>query len=74
MIGFKREKGRNWWGMNTEDMATFAELIWHLRNDPKPIGFNRRPMTKKQERIVEDIFDLINYPPDYAECLNKRNQ
>ena len=73
MINYKQVKGRSYFGMSADELATFAELIWHWKHDPKPIGFNRKPMTKKQEKLIETFFDLINFPEDYAEMLNKRH-
>jgi hypothetical protein len=48
--------------------------VWIWKHNPPPIGFNRKPMTRKQEKIIEDIFDHVNYPENYAELLNKKNE
>lgn len=71
MISFKKEKGRCYFGMSPSDMVVFAQLIWHWKHDPEPIGFNRKPMTAKQKAIVEDLYDRINYPDNYCEQLNQ---
>lgn len=73
MITYCKKGNRHTFGMNTEELKTFAELIFLLRNTPPPIGFNRRPLTQKQKEIVEHLFERISYPEDYSESLNKRN-
>ena len=73
MINFKKEKSRSYWGMGQEDMVVFAELIWHLKHDPKPMGFHRKPYTPKQEKLINDFYDLIAFPDDFETVLNSRH-
>ena len=73
MITFRKEKNRNWWGMSQDDQATFSELIWLLKHTCPPIGFNRKPLTKKQEKMIEDFFDMIAYPDNFTEYMNQRH-
>ena len=72
MINFKIVKGRRYWGMTQDDLTTFAEIIWLLKHSPPPIGFNRKPLTSKQVKIVDAFYEWINYEPDYAEQINKK--
>jgi hypothetical protein len=59
--------------MNSSDLVVFAELMWLLKHTPPSVGFNRKPLTIKQQKVVEDIYDLITYPDNYSEELNRRN-
>lgn len=59
--------------MNSSDLAVFAELMWLLKHTPPPVGFNRKPFTNKQRKLIEDLYDLIDYPNNYPEELNRRN-
>jgi len=72
MISFKQVKGRQYWGMSKDDLTVFAELIWLLKHNPPPIGFNRKPLTTKQERIIDDFYDRIIFGDNYAESLNAK--
>jgi hypothetical protein len=70
MITYKHEKNRHTFAMNAEDLSVFAQIIWHWKHDPQPVGFNRRRMTAKQLKIIEDIYDLMGYPENYETQLN----
>ena len=73
MITYCKKVQRHVFAMNSEELKTFAELIFLLRNTPPPIGFNRRPLTQKQKEIIEHIFERISYPDDYGKSINERN-
>ncbi len=73
MITYIKHKQRHLFGMNNSDLSVFAELVWLLKHTPPPIGFNRKPFTIKQRKIIEDIYDLISYPDNYSEELNRKN-
>jgi len=73
MINYREIKGRPYWGMSKDDLSIFAELIWLLKHTPPPIGFNRKPLTLKQQNMIEDFFQRINYGEDYAKQLNTKN-
>jgi len=73
MITYSKKGNRHIFGMNTEDLKTFAEIVFLLRNSPPPIGYNRRPLTMKQKEIVEKIFERINFGEDYGIKLNEKN-
>lgn len=74
MITYSSLKGRHIFSFNNDDLSVFAKIVWIWKHNPPPIGFNRKPMTRKQEKIIEDIFDHVNYPENYAELLNKKNE
>ena len=57
--------------MNEEDLLIFAEVVWLLRTSPPPIGYNRKPLTIKQQKMIDELFSRISYPENYAEHLNK---
>jgi hypothetical protein len=59
--------------MNDGDLNTFAEVVWLLNNTPQPVGFNRKPLTFKQRKIVEEMVNLISYPENYSALLNSHN-
>lgn len=71
MISYRRDKSRNVFSMNDNDLVTLAQVIWLLRHAPPPMGYNRKPLTQKQNKVVEEIYDLIGYPEDYACKLNQ---
>lgn len=73
MVTYQQNKGRHAFSMNRDDLAIFAELFWLLHHTPPPAGFNRRPFTGKQSKMIEDIHDLIVYPDNYDETMNKKN-
>jgi hypothetical protein len=70
MITYLKKNQRNVFSMNPRDLSVFAELLWVLKHSPPPIGFNRKPLTAEQQRVVDDLFCLIDYPDGYAESLN----
>jgi len=73
MINYKNVKGRSYFGMSNDDLAIFAQVIWLLKHTPSPVGFNRKPFTTKQQKTIDDIYDLINFGEDYAEKLNSHH-
>lgn len=70
MIAYKVDKSRHCFTMSKDDLASFAQLIWHLKHDPPLIGFNRNTMPVKQRAVVEAFYDHIEYPENYGELLN----
>lgn len=73
MITYCKKGKRHVFAMNDGDLKTFAEVVWLLRNTPPPIGFNRKPLTFKQQKMVDELFERMAYPDNYAEMLNKTN-
>ena len=73
MITYSKKGKRHNFGFNDEDFDTFAEVLWLLKHTPPPIGFNRKPFTMKQIRIIEEMFSRLGYNEDYATYLNKMN-
>jgi hypothetical protein len=72
MITFLKVKNRHTFSMSKDDLDNLAEVIWLLKHSPPPCGYNRRPLTTKQQKVVDDIFDLIAYPDGYGEALNNK--
>lgn len=70
MVTYQKVKNRHQFSMSETDLDVFAQLIYLWRHNPQPIGYNRKPLTSKQTKIIEDIYDLINYAPDYNAQLN----
>jgi hypothetical protein len=58
-------------GMNEEDFQIFAEVIWLIQHGVPSIGFNRKPLTPKQQKIVEEIFSRFSYDDNFGIYLNR---
>lgn len=56
--------------MSKDQFIQFVRWVWHTKQDPPLIGFNRKRMPAGQRQVVEDIYDAVGYPPDFASLLN----
>jgi len=75
LIAYAKNKSRHVFSMSQDDLNVFAEVVWLLKHTPPPVGFNRRPFTVRQSRLVEELYDRIGYPENYNEIINlKHNQ
>ena len=72
MITFSSVKKRHVISMNDRDLEYFAELIFLLKHSPPPAGYNRKPFTPSQMRVVEELYELIPYPDGYGNMLNAK--
>jgi len=72
MITYAKVKQRHVFSMNNRDLSDLAELVYLLKHTPPPAGFNRRPFTTAQQRVVDQLSDLIGYPSDYGTMLNNK--
>ena len=70
MITLSTIKRRHVLSMNTTDLGHLAELVWVLYHTPPPVGYNRKPLTAAQRKVVEDLYELIPYPDGYGASLN----
>ena len=73
MITYSKKGKRHTFGMNDGDFDTFAEILWALKHTPPPAGFNRKPFTTKQVKIIEEMFSRLGYADDYAQYINRIN-
>lgn len=75
MIVYKKIRNRHYFSLNNQDLADLAEVIWLLKHTPPPVGFHRKPFTPKQEAVIEQLYDRIGFPDNYASYINaKRGQ
>ena len=74
MITYAKEKARHVFKMSADDLQVFGEIVWLLRHTPPPVGYQRKPFTHRQERIIEEIYDAFNFAPDYREQLLNHNE
>jgi hypothetical protein len=72
MITYRHEKRRHVLSMTNQDLADLAEVIWLLKHTPPPMGYQRKPMTGPQQKIVDNLYDIIGYPADYAALINSK--
>jgi len=72
MIAYKHERRRHILSMSSSDLSDLAELIYLLRHTPPPLGYQRKPLTTGQQRIVENLYDTIGFPVDYGSMLNSK--
>jgi hypothetical protein len=71
MIIHCKKAKRHIFTMSEENFQTFAEVIFLLKHTPPPIGFNRKPFTAGQVKIIEEVYSRMGYSDDYGEYLNK---
>lgn len=72
MITYKKVDRKHQFSMSTQDLGDMAELIWLLKHTPPPIGYNRKPFTLGQQRIIEEMYRVIQFPSDFGEFINSK--
>ena len=72
MITYCKKGKRHTIGMNESEFQSFAEVIWLLDRGIPPMGFNRKPLTITQKKVIEDIKNRFGYSDDFASYLNTK--
>ena len=71
MITHSKKGKRHTIGLNEEEFQTFAEVIWLVKKGVTPMGFNRKPLTTRQQTVIDEMFSRFNYSDDFGIWLNK---
>jgi len=72
MIAYRHDKRRHILTFSNADLADMAELIWLLKHTPPPLGYQRKPLTTAQQRVVDNLYDVIQFPPEYGTLINSK--